>query len=424
MVNTINRCPTDPKKLLNPLTGRCVIESNATIRKLIKEGWNVVITPNTDQSEPPPSAETKIFKICPSDPLRLINPETGRCVKHDNKTIKKLLKEGWTVAINRQRTLPVLLRTNKISNWKKLKTYLDKNKDSIVSIDEYLEDVPITEQEELKSGGIFRHIYDSDNLITFLEIASQTNPILKKNICIPHRNIIHLKFGRLNLEIPEYRITDKALVGYAHYRPLRSAVLFNVSRVYTYWNLVIYERINEIIKNCKNRYLIIPLVLAGGNMHEFFKIYKSDKVNHMNVLIFDTVNKTIERFDPHGVTRYAEIPPGRITPEPMIPDDAINRRVDKYLRDYFELHVKDYLYKDVSYTCPYLGPQLKADVRGGYCVTWSLMYTLLRLLNPDTPPGTINRMLIKGTSRELKLKLQRFAKYYAEVLKLSQNYPY
>lgn len=30
---------------------------------------------------------SKIIKICPTDPKKLLNPETGRCVIESNKTI-------------------------------------------------------------------------------------------------------------------------------------------------------------------------------------------------------------------------------------------------------------------------------------------------------------------------------------------------
>jgi hypothetical protein len=40
-------------------------------------------------------------------------------------------------------------------------------------------------------------------------------------------------------------------------------------------------------------------------------------------------------------------------------------------------------------------------------------------MNPNTPPGTINRMLIKGTTKELKEKLLRFATYYSEFLRFA-----
>lgn len=410
MSKVIIKCPTDPNKLLNPLTGRCVIESNVTIRKLLKEGWTVVITPNADQDEPSAKTRIKVFKICPTDPLRLINPETGRCVKHDNRTIKKLMKEGWTIAINKERTLPVLIKTNKISNWKKLKAYLDKNKDSFIGIDEFLSDEEITAQEEMKRQGIFINIYDSENVMAFLEESLKISPTLQKNLCLLTNKTIPLRFGPIKPTIQFYQISEQPLLNYRYFRPLRHAILFNASSPSRH--LIIYKNLNDILKKCKNRYLIIPLTLADGNIYEYTQLIRNDKDNHMNILIFDTLNKTVERFDPHGVTKYGRRSPDFIT----------NEAVDKYLKDYFYNHVNEYIYKDVSYTCPYLGPQLKADIRQGYCVTWSVMYTFLRLMNPDTPPGTINRMLIKGTTQELKEKLLRFANYYSEFLKFALNY--
>ena len=407
MSKIISRCPTDPNKLLNPLTGRCVIESNATIRKLLKEGWTIVITPNANQDEPSARTGIKVFKICPTNPLLLINPETGRCVKHDNITIKKLMKEGWTIAINNERTLPVLIKTNKISNWKKLKAYLDKNKESIISIDEFLSDEEITEEEENKSEGIFIHIYDSENVLAFLEEVQKISPRLKKSLCLLTNKTIPVRFGPNNHTMRLYKISDRPVSGYRYFKPLKHAILFNASTPLR--DLIIYQNLDNILKKCKNRYLIIPLLLAEGNIMEYTKIIPNEKPNHMNILIFDTLNKTVERFDPHGVTKYGTLSPNFIR----------NEAVDTYLRHYFYLFLNEYIYKDVNYTCPYLGPQIKADIRDGYCVTWSVMYTFLRLMNPNTPPGTINRMLIKGTTRELQEKLLRFANYYSEFLRFA-----
>ena len=81
MNKNIERCPKDIKKLVNPKTGRCVLESNPTIKELIKKGYTILVTPNINQPEPSPKSknnDVKVFKICPTDSNKLVNPTTGR----------------------------------------------------------------------------------------------------------------------------------------------------------------------------------------------------------------------------------------------------------------------------------------------------------------------------------------------------------
>jgi len=52
MSKNIERCPKDIKKLVNPKTGRCVMESSPIIKKLINEGYTILVTPNVNQPDP------------------------------------------------------------------------------------------------------------------------------------------------------------------------------------------------------------------------------------------------------------------------------------------------------------------------------------------------------------------------------------
>ena len=67
---------------------------------------------------------------------------------------------------------------------------------------------------------------------------------------------------------------------------------------------------------------------------------------------------------------------------------------------------------------------MKAEIfdRTGYCVTWSLMFTVLRILNPGKSPEAINKHLLDGTSAEIFSKMLKFAKFYSDVLKNKEKY--
>ena len=431
MSKIIQRCPTDSKRLLNPETGRCVIETNATIKRLLKEGWTIVITSNMEQPEPPPSSGVKVFKVCPTDPNKLVNPETGRCVKHNNPTIQKLVKEGWIIAINSARTLPVIVKKyGNLTNWKKLKSYLDKNKDSLISIDEYLGTREITPEEENPSQpiGKFSSLYKSANIVLFLEKEIKKNPILQRTTCLNDNNDIILGFGPLIPTVPEYEVGKylRIFTYYQHIYTLSNATVFRVPTSTDTRpklppiQLILPTNLKLILNSCKTRYYVLPLTITDMNMYQYVGLEPRPSMeSHANVLIFDTLNKTVERFDPHGSRFFNDTFLSKdIKVKRKIVTVAYNHEVlDTTMKNYFKQNFPDYIYKDILYACPYLGPQQKADVGAGYCVTWATMYTFLRLLNPDLPPGTINRMLLNDKEENIVTKLKKFAKYYSDVIK-------
>jgi hypothetical protein len=364
-----------------------------------------------------------VFKICPTDPNLLVNPETGRCVQHKNPTIKKLLKEGWTIVSNNDRTLPVLIKTDGITNWKKLKSILDKNRDSIISIDEYLGTTEITEKEENSEDF---SVFEARNLQFFLEKEILTNPILKRNVCMLSGENARfvLAFKPINNNgVRPYHIIDPYPNLYNHYEYIYYMYytnLFNAplskSNLKEKPILVIFSKLESLLKRCKNRYLVTTLRLNPSDMETHYSPY--GQPGHSNVLIFDTVNKTIERFDPHGSSNYSitylskDIKHKNLKVVPIFDQE----KIDDFLQLEFKKLLPTYKYKDITFSCPYLGPQIKTDVRTGYCMTWSIMYTFLRLLNPDVPPGRISKMLINDKTENLKTKLLRFAAYYRSVI--------
>ena len=91
--------------------------------------------------------------------------------------------------------------------------------------------------------------------------------------------------------------------------------------------------------------------------------------------------------------------------------------IDEILRDKFKSVLPDYKYIDLSETCPYLGPQAKIDKFGGLCVTWSLMYFLLRVLNPKIKQSEINKKMITGKRDDILDYVLRFQRYVIDYLR-------
>ena len=90
--------------------------------------------------------------------------------------------------------------------------------------------------------------------------------------------------------------------------------------------------------------------------------------------------------------------------------------IDKELSNKFKKELPNYTYYGTNDTTPYLGPQIKADEYAGLCVTWSCMYMVLRLLNPDLEPADITIKMIDGTPKELRNRILRFQKFIIRTL--------
>lgn len=409
MSKLLERCPKDIKKLVNPKTGRCVLESNPTIKELINKGYTILVTPNPNQPEPSPASDVKVFKVCPTDKKKLVNPLTGRCIMQKSPIVTKLLADGWSIAFNKPGITPVVIKPKKNVNVSKLNKQLDLNKDGIISINEYLGSVEITPFEEEENKGGFQFLRTNANVPRFLSLIRKTEPVFKRNLCWFNQK--YWTFANPNKDgIPkvkimvDWKVSD--LRDYDFSDKNNHATLYNAPHedcCIGPTTFVIHPDIDKKVRNCKERYLAMALSLTTSPLGIGF--YTG---GHANVLIFDTVSKTIDRYDPHG-THCAQ---------GACPSYDQNG-VDAYLKKEFKKILPEYKFIDFSVACPNIGPQMKGEKfdRGGYCVTWSLMFTVLRILNPGKSPDEINKHLLKGTSAEIFSKMLRFAKFYSDVIK-------
>ena len=171
MSKNIERCPKDIKKLVNPKTGRCVMETSPIIKKLIQEGYTILVTPNKSQPPvQPKNDDVKIFKVCPKDIKRLVNPNTGRCINITSPIVKKLMSQGWSIAFNDPGVTPLVIKPKNDIDIDKLKKNLDVDKDGIVSINEYLGSFEITPLEEDEKKGAFWFLRTTTNIPRFLKL--------------------------------------------------------------------------------------------------------------------------------------------------------------------------------------------------------------------------------------------------------------
>lgn len=408
-------------KVINPNTGRCINLSGPIGKKLTSIPYIIINPPSEPQKGPyfvkPSGPQTGPPKV----------PQTGP-PKVPQKVPQKVPKLG-----------PL--------------TSLDTDGDNYISVREYLDAVESIGPKEKSSGKNF-HFYNQRDLgIAFILtlIKNQRGPIHKIG-CIPlfHLCVYKNPTGKnyytmqnikaqKGLDCPH---TDNYYSG-STTNTYASIVIINAPKydsVYSYSsvidkiNILMPPNLKQLIDNCENdgKYMVVcDLTLL---MTEDF-----NETSHANVIIFDTKRKTIERFDPHGGNYYSDVKlaydPNALestgpkdfkfgNPNGKIKSSALfnQQMIDYKLKEKFITVLPNYTYYGTNYTTPYLGPQIKADYYDGLCVTWSCMYMVLRLLNPDLSPADITMRMINGTSKELLNRILRFQKFIIRTLSKEKKY--
>ena len=126
-------------------------------------------------------------------------------------------------------------------------------------------------------------------------------------------------------------------------------------------------------KKNKKRFIIIPLKI---------KTYRG---YHANVFIYDTVNKTIERFEPHGSSSSYNA-------------DTLDKKSKRF---FDRLDIQEYY--TTPYFCPNIGFQniqstekQKKTGEPGFCLAWVMWYIDMRLSYPNlTQTAVVDKALEK-----------------------------
>ena len=157
-------------------------------------------------------------------------------------------------------------------------------------------------------------------------------------------------------------------------------------------NKTIKDDINECLKNNK-RFIIMPIG---------FKFHIGDsRRGHAGLLIYDKTTQTLERFEPHGqiLLRFAI----------DIVKNFDNKIIQRLRKD-TNMVIKKYL-KPIDF-CPRIsfqaletGPGMISDP-GGFCQSWILYYSDLRMRNPNINRKTI----IEHTIDYIRLNQLNFKK--------------
>ena len=408
-------------KYINPKTKRCVNYSNPDIQKYIRMGYKL----------------DDLISYTNIPDTKVVEPRNYKdIIKFTSPLGKKITSSPYIIINNKSEPeSPKLSITekNKFKNIKpeKIKTALDTDGDNYVSVKEYLDVAESTGPGEQTKGLNFKS-YSQRNLgsLFILSLIKNKKGPISKIGCVPlfilclQKNTDGIYYTRPDVVVEnKLDCLEKAEIKLVSFVILNAPKKSDSLKTTDKMNILTPPNLTKLIQKCENdnKYMVVSdLTLIGSNNP------RGDD-SHSNVLIFDTRRKTIERFDPHGADEY--ILKKLINDMEENSDEDIlkdlkyvsgayfnQNMIDKELSTYFNTLLPNYTYNGVNITTPYLGPQLKTDEYSGLCVTWSCMYMVLRLLNPELSPSDVTIKMIDGTPEELKNRLLRFNKYIVNTL--------
>ena len=390
---------------------------------------------------PPPQIKQGVKTLIYCGPGKVINPETGKCVLLKGDVGKRLTSGPYVIVnppamppkgpvVTKNKDVKISIPKPKLN---KNLTAIDTDGDGYVSIKEYLDTVESLGPQELSKGVNFAFYNQRDLGIVFiLDLIKNFNGPVSKIGCIPLFTLCVYKDSTGKFYTKKSRIGSPACdrTGGEFYdgslvNTFASIAILNAPKYNTSTSPIILTppNLRETLNKCEQdgKYMIVcDLTLLGGDSFA--------DTSHANVLVFDIRRKTIERFDPHGGNYYSNVTlaydpesnigHGRKDFKFGIVDKQIRSTalfdqvtIDLKLKQKFAVELSEYTFNGTNITTPYLGPQIKADEFNGLCVTWSCMYMLMRLLNPDMKPADVTMKMIDGTPKEIKNRILRFQKF-------------
>lgn len=273
-----------------------------------------------------------------------------------------------------------------MSDLEKYRKTLDKNNDGLVSLDEYLAR-ETSKGSKAKSGGIDYDYQDFNNIYNYFLITLKSVKKFKI-LCVPN----------FTIDFDDY--VD------------RTALVYHVDRNEIIYGKNMKKAIKDCIckkndKKCKNvRFIFFSLIISfSGN--------KSNHSTHSNMVLIDLKNKTFERFEPQGSST------DKIAENKPINQKINSKFQNKVMKD---LGLKKYSYISPNKISPELGIQAVGDSFCGMCVTISMMYLQMRILNPDVPQKKLVKFIMERPKYKLKEMILKYAKHVEETLKKNKYY--
>lgn len=184
----------------------------------------------------------------------------------------------------------------------------------------------------------------------------------------------------------------------------------NIEIVWSFMKLFYQTNFESILKNKIDNslhYIIIPLGIEVSNG------------SHANMIIIDTKNKIIERFEPNGRN-----PPRGFYYNPNLLDTLLENKFNEILSNYKYIKPIDYL--------PNIGFQLLETIEditckkigdpNGFCAVWCVWWVDMKLKNPDIDSKTLATELIKQIKYSNKSFKKIIRNYSINIVKLRDEY--
>lgn len=270
-----------------------------------------------------------------------------------------------------------------------------------------------------KTNDIQFNGFNSDSLHNMIYMIC----LLKKypNVCIPFQYYFNDKYindkillntTNLYKTSVEQVITDLVHIYFEYfYEILPYLILWRSANQY-----YIHPNLKFLLKKCiaspKIRFIILKLTLIT-----------SSTGTHANIIIYDKIKNTLERFEPYGVIPYLE-------------SNQLDKFIENMGREYINANLKYYSPKDIFGTIGFqtISNDSNVEVKNiqdpvGFCLSWTFWYLEMRVNNPDIEPHIfIKREMeniidgnIGNTNNNSKRSFINYIRKYAGTLDEQKN---
>ena len=245
----------------------------------------------------------------------------------------------------------------------------DSNKDGLITLDEYLSK-EISAGPKAKPSSINYNYQDYENIFNYFMIVFLR--IKKfKIMCIPNFVLKYLDYAN------------------------RTALAYNIESDEIYYSDSMKSSLIKCAMKDNVRFIFFSFIIIPK---------RKAKLTHANMVVIDLLKKTYERFEPYGKNMYD----GRFTKKL---DDLFQVRI----RNLLEMHTFKYISPTII--SPLLGIQSVGDSYCGMCITISMMYLHMRILNPDIEQPKLVKFILNRPTPKLKEMILKYAKHVEETLK-------
>jgi hypothetical protein len=149
---------------------------------------------------------------------------------------------------------------------------------------------------------------------------------------------------------------------------------------------------------------------------------------HANYLIYDKVNKTMERFEPQGdiTLIFDKLPFLKTCILSNIDDEILGAFNRQYGSDFVETYYKpcDFMpRRSFQNLQESIGDMVSSDP-GGFCASWAVWYVDLRLSNPDIKPYDLVRQTIVDLNEKcdsLTIFIRNYSSFIADFAKFFET---